>query len=745
MLPTITNPTFMYYKKALPLIEEACQYISFVQSKKKEADEVIYYLNTPLSYDIETTSSIINGEKMAWMYIWQMEIEGITFYGRTWDEWSDCLKQLEQILRLDSTHRLIVGVHNLAYEFQFCRKRLEHLPNVFAIDSRRPVKVVSDCFEFRCTYLLSGYALSKIGEQRGIPKLDGKEYNYELCRTPKTPLKPYELKYCEHDVRIVGAYLRYMRDKDGDMSKILLTKTGYVRQYVKRHTIYSPDKKIAKDYKSLMRKLTLEMDEYLTANRAFCGGFTHANPEYIGEILHNVDSIDFTSSYPAVMIAEVYPMSKGKHIVGPVKWQVEKYTDKPYLSILNVKITNLRSKDVPDNILSLSKCYADPDFKTKMHVDDCITSNGRIVETDLPVYTTITSIDMAEIKKFYDCDIEVLDLWYYIGAVLPKPFVEAIIYFYKLKTELKGVPGKEEEYAWAKEMLNSLYGMCVTAIIRDPNEYAIDEWVDPDEVKLTDEDVADLLTEYNESNSRFLSYLWGVFVTAYARRNVYSGVLEFGDDYIYADTDSNKVLNIRNHMTYITHYNKAITYQLQTRLKQHGLNPADAAPKDVDGNPHPLGVWDWETEDHQYLRFMTLGAKRYLVETLDTIKDYDEEGNEIGKHKELVRHMTVAGLPKKAIYAMEKREGVDGFELFSRITVDNCDTITGLVVNPEDTGKQLITYIDTPLEADVVDYLGNHDHVAELSCAHMQANGFDLGLDKHFLIYLCGIKTPKQF
>lgn len=745
MLKTIENPTFLHYTDALPLIEEACQYISWVRSKKKEADEDIYYFNTPLSYDIETTSSIINDQKIAWMYIWQMEIEGITFFGRTWDEWSDCLIKLADILKLDATHRIIVGVHNLAYEFQFCRKRLDCIPNVFAIDSRRPVKAVADCYEFRCTYLLSGYALSKIGEQRGIPKLDGDEYNYELCRTPKTPLTPYELKYCEHDVRIVGAYLRYMRDKDGDMSKILLTKTGYVRQYVKRRTIYSPDKQVAKTYKQLMKKLTLELDEYNTAKRAFCGGFTHANPEHIGEIMYNVDSIDFTSSYPAVMIAEVYPMSKGKHIVKPSKTQVVKFSRKPYLSILNIKITNLRSKDVPDNIISLSKCYADLDYKTKMHVDDCITSNGRIVETDYPIYTTVTNIDIDEINKFYDCDIEVLDMWYYIGAVLPTPFVEAIIYFYKLKTELKNVPGKEEEYAWAKEMLNSLYGMCVTSIIRDPNEYSVDEWVDPDTVKLTDEDIEELLNEYNTNNSRFLSYLWGVFVTAYARRNVYSGILEFGDDYLYADTDSNKVLNIDKHMTYIDNYNRAITKQLQIRLQQHGLDPADAAPLDIEGEPHPLGVWDWETKDHQYLRFMTLGAKRYLVETLDTIKDKDEEGNVIGKHKELVRHMTVAGLPKKAIYAMEKRAGVDGFKLFEQVNVDNAEVIGGLEVDPEDTGKQLITYIDTPLEADVVDYLGNRDYVCELSCAHMQKNGFDLGLDKHFLLYLMGLRTPKQF
>ena len=39
------------------------------------------------------------------------------------------------------------------------------------------------------------------------------------------------------------------------------------------------------------------------------GGFTHGNLQHIGKTIKNVSSYDFTSSYPAVMIAEKYPMS----------------------------------------------------------------------------------------------------------------------------------------------------------------------------------------------------------------------------------------------------------------------------------------------------------------------------------------------------------------------------------------------------------------------------------------------------
>lgn len=749
-LAVYVDPIFYQYKDALDKVAEACQYISFVKSRKKENDEEIYYLNVPAVLDIEVTSTTVDKvvttkrktttikEPVAFMYIWQMEINGVAFYGRTWDEWGYCMDRLAEIFELDATHRLIIGVHNLAYEFQFIRKRI-HDPKVFAIDSRRPVRVTtSDGFEFRCTYILSGLSLKKVGESlpacTRVEKLDGDKYDYKKIRTSVTPLTAEELKYCENDVRIVGAYLRKKIQEDGDISKILLTNTSYVRQYVRRHTIYNKDKKTATAYKKLISKLTIEREEYNTAYRAFSGGFTHANPEYIGEIVTDVDSIDFTSSYPSVMIAELYPMSKGVHIENPKPKQITKYSDCGYVSILNIKITGLKSREtVPDNILSLSKCYTDKTYTSKLSVDDCITSNGRIVEAfdDVEVYTTVTSVDLIELLKFYEPEkITVLDMWYYRAMPLPTEFVKCIIYFYKLKTELKDVEGQEDLYQWAKGMLNSLYGMCVTNILRDPNEYIIDEWEEGR--KLDEEEKTDALNDYNTSKSRFLSYLWGVFVTAYARRNVYTGLLEFGSDYLYADTDSNKVKNIKNHMTYIRHYNTCITTQIRNMLNKHGIDPKDATPLDKHGNPHPLGVWDWETENNNYKRFCTYGAKRYICEVYDKKK---------GK---LVRKMTVAGLPKKAIDKIEEREGRDAFEVLGEaLSFENGELEGGYSVNPADTCKQLITYIDEEKEADITDYNGVTAHVHEYTAAHMQDNNFNFGLDVHFMRYLQGYRSAR--
>ena len=60
-----------------------------------------------------------------------------------------------------------------------------------------------------------------------------------------------------------------------------------------------------------MDNLTLKPDEYIKLKRTFMGGFTHSNPIHTDKVLKDVNSIDFTSSYPSVMIAEQFPMGTG--------------------------------------------------------------------------------------------------------------------------------------------------------------------------------------------------------------------------------------------------------------------------------------------------------------------------------------------------------------------------------------------------------------------------------------------------
>lgn len=714
-------------KEILPL---AVMGVRWINSNRKHG---IPYLDCPVAFDIETTSTYIHDIKRAWMYCWQFGINGYVIIGRTWEEYDEMMAYIKSYLHLEKdTRRLLIFVHNLAYEMSFIQSRYKW-HEIFSMDTHHPVKACTvDGFEYRCSYILSGYGLAKIGEnllKYKVEKMVG-DLDYDLIRHSSTPLTEKELKYCENDVRVVMAYIAEKIEDDGNIAKILLTKTSYVRKYVRNNTLYKH-----KSYWGLMRRLTLQTEEYIRAKEAFSGGFTHANPHYVDEILEDVDSIDFTSSYPAVMMAFLYPMSKGWKVQIKSKEMFETYL-KRYLSIFEVCFVGLRPKEgVPDNILSLSKCrYTDG---TSYKAKDCILNNGRVVIADEPICTTVTNVDFQSLEKFYDWDkFYVKEMWLYKAGYLPKPFLECIIYFYLLKTQLKDVEGKEAEYQWAKGMLNALYGMCVTDICRDEIDFDGKYW---ETIHNTEKDIETKINDYNNSKSRFLNYLWGVFVTAYARRNLYTGILEFGDDYIYSDTDSIKAKNFSAHTQYVEDYNKWILSMMDKIDKIYGLGNEWISPKDVKGEEHPLGVWDWETKGRPYLQFKTLGAKRYLVKQEAKAKEIEkiEKGGgslEIFKGRKVVNKMTVAGLPKKAISKLEK---LYGDKLFYRFENE-------LHVDAEDTDKNLLTYFDdAEFTETVTDYKGKKSKVHEISYVHMESTDFEFNRDKTFIDYLAGIRRER--
>lgn len=662
----------------------------------------IAYYNVPCSFDIETSSFMQGGQKVAIMYEWTFGINGLVVIGRRWDDFFPMLEKIVDYLGLSTDTRLVVYVHNLAYEFQFIRKWLEW-EKVFSISNRKPIYAVTTSgVEFRCSYLLSGYSLAKIGENLRtyhIKKMVG-DLDYEKIRHSETPMTDVEIGYCVNDVKVVMAYIAEKITTDGDISRIPMTKTGYVRNFCRKKCYYEEKRTRKKKsykylrYMEIMKGLHLDVEEYKQLKRAFQGGFTHANPFYSGKVLENVSSDDFTSSYPAVMVAEQFPMSSSERV------QIESKADfehnlKYYCCLFDVEFIGLRPIIFYENYISRSRCWG---------VEKAVLNNGRVVSAD-HLFTTVTEQDFLIIRKFYTWEhMRIGNFRRYRKGYLPKDFVLSILTLYGDKTTLKGVDGKEVEYLSGKEMLNSTYGMTVTDIIRDEVTYKDDEWG----VEVPDYEKA--IADYNESRSRFLFYPWGVWVTAYARRNLFTGILAFGEDYVYSDTDSIKSLHRERHTDYIEKYNKIIQTQLENAMDYHGLSYDLIRPKTIKGVEKPLGVWDYEGT---YDKFKTLGAKRYMVE-----KDGDI-------------NITVAGLNKKACvpYMLEKW-GDKVFENFS----DN------LYIPPEHTGKNTHTYIDDERRGIVTDYLGNRAEYRELSSVHLMQADYSLSLAREYVDYILNVQ-----
>ena len=330
-------------------------------------------------------------------------------------------------------------------------------------------------------------------------------------------------------------------------------------------------------------------------------------------------------------------------------------------------------------------------------------NNGRIYSAD-SITTTLTEIDYAIMKQCYTWDdIAVSNVKYAIKNYLPKSIIFSVLDLYQKKTELKDVQGMEVEYLLSKGMLNSIYGMTVTDIVKPLVTYQT-EW-GAETLNLTDE-----INKYNESKNRFLFYPWGVWVTAYARRNLWSGILATGNDYIYSDTDSLKILNYEKHKPYIEHFDNQIINKMVEMCEYYDFDLDLLAPVTKEGKEKIIGIWDL---DGHYKRFKTLGAKRYLYE--------DDSGK---------LHLTVAGLSKQngVKYMLEQSEN-DNLKVFDMFNDD-------LFIPSDRTGKMTHTYIDHEQEYFVTDYLGNETLVKTETGVHLENCEFTLSISNQFKDFL---------
>lgn len=664
----------------------------------KAANKDIYYYDIPAAFDIETSSFYEREEKRAIMYIWQFGIYNLVTYGRTWDEYAKLLKAVKRIMNIDNKLRLCVYVHNLPYEFQFMRKRFDW-QEVFLLEERKPVYANNNGFEYRCSLKLSGgKSLKSIGgiseEDNGdlikypVKKKTG-DLDYDKIRTPITEITEKELGYCENDIRVLLHYIQEKIERDGNVTKIPLTNTGYVRQYCREKCFTR-----RQSYYDMIQGLYMEPDEYEQCRMAFQGGFVHSNPEHTKKILYNVGSFDFKSSYPSIIAMEKFPITRPTLIT-------EKISLTEFYMLLDCKccLFDLEIYDVVPKLyhefpLSASKCIIKEGYTE---------SNGRIVSA-YRIKTTVTEQDFFTYREFYDFDIErmvITNLRIFEKQYLPKPIIESCLDFYERKTLLDGVKGREADYMISKAMLNAIYGMMVQRAIRTKWIYENDEYIESSDT------LENELDKYNRNKKRFLYYPWGIWVTAYARRNLFIGIRETGNDYVYSDTDSIKILNVEKHMDFIERYNNRIYEKIDKVSFDLGIDKERYSPKGL-----TMGLWNFEGV---YDKFKTLGAKRYLCE----------------KDGKLL--LTVAGTNKISTCDYLKKSG-EPFTLF-----DN-----GLEVPKEYSGRNVLSYIDFATSGEMIDYLGNKYVYHEMSSIHMETSEYNLSMSKSFLDYIRGIREERE-
>lgn len=502
---------------------------------------------------------------------------------RKWEELDSVLTKINS----QYAHQTIVFVHNLAYEFSFLQANLYNVKEVIAISSHKPIMTVFDeipNIQFRCSYQLSGMSLKKMGDCVGVKKLES-DYRYIA---PNEPVTDDEWHYCERDTEIPAKFVEKLL-MTYDLNSLPFTKTGIVRKFFK-----SEYKRLEGASCKWDRMPTLKQIELM--EKAFYGGITISNPRFTGIVNRSVKSYDETSAYPFVMLTEKFPRlikSCGSDFLLEKKGFVAK-----------VKIYNIHSKYTWGWISyhRLEEC------------GDCEVFNGKILGSTY-IVGTFTEVDLNSIKMTYSFDkIEAIGGFETTNyQSLPECYRSTIITYANEKTRLKeagagrGIDSDLDfSYIQAKSNLNSIYGMCVEKLMRP-------EW------RVTDDgEWEQIKGEYKFTAHTGRSFLFGVYITAYARLNLLKAIVtNCPDSFVYADTDSIKFID--ENKTFV-----------DTNKRMPRNSPKSVAK---------MGTFEYEGE---YNEFITYGAKKYAY-----TKDEDAR-----------IYTVIAGLPKLTDYPLSSIEDV---------------------------------------------------------------------------------------
>lgn len=612
------------------------------ESKKRRKSQNKHRIfNVYSAFDIETSTVWTNKDHSlyqvhSFMYVWQFQLEEYTIKGRTWDEFFsfltvlvDAADRIRKENNLPVNPLLVVWVHNLAYEWQFL-SGLYNFQNdeCFFRDVRKPIYCrMFDTFEYRCSYIQTNMSLAALCKQTGVrQKLSGQKYDYDKIRYPWTELSDFEQEYTTVDVESLVQAMKYRVSRAGDtLQTVPLTSTGYVRRECKE---------ALKDQFLDLRAMKPGEKEYRLLRKAFRGGNTHANRYYVNQILDDVYSYDISSSYPTQQLTKLFPVKPFRWLLIDQKTalrrveRVFQFIGLGYAVVGTYQFKNMRLKNHREPIpyISLSRCQAMGDDDTDLVVD-----NGRVLECAY-MEISLTEIDLSIVLDQYTfTSMDVMEAMISQKDYLPQAYRAVIQEYYNKKTALKGDDSEDGKYMYtkSKNMLNAVYGMSATdpvhqEIFYKDGDYQVSSYED-----FNQDELLKLL-----KNAAF-PYQWGVYTTAYARKQLQDAIKLCGDRIVYCDTDSVKVLGDID------------ISGLNSKLKETAIR-MKAYADDMNGNRHYIGMFE---SDGHYDQFITQGAKRYA---------YIENGK---------MGITVAGVSKKINeetgipFAVEELKTLDRFRV----------------------------------------------------------------------------------
>lgn len=655
----------------------------YIKRKGKKDEKA--YCDDIITLDLETTSYYIyKGKEMPFdftkppewyiknvkmqsvMYIWMVGINYVkkidkkptiineVLYGRTYAELNEFLSRLTAHIGA----RTIIYVHNLSFDFNFLQNSLGTQCEIFARKERKPMKVLYEGYnlEFKCSLFLTNKSLKDAAKEVNAPieKLDDK-FDYNVIRTPLTPLTEEELQYCEHDILLMFYILAEKLKTYGHVEMIPLTQTGQVRRALKA-SMWGEKK-----YKQAVKHMWPDYNQFQLLNEAYYGGYVHSNAKYTNKVIKNVWSYDISSSYPFVLCTQKYPV---KQFELTTHKSLNHLDYENYAYIMDITITDVEA--ILDNsFLSLHKALAIDENGETISYKNAKVDNGRIREVKKARFI-LTDCDLITLNKSYKFKVKVNAIYSASKEYLPVKLINFILKLFKDKTQYKNMKEFESRYKEAKEFINSVYGMFVTKILNDTVLYEHGKW---DTHKLDSVEADKILADLINESEQICSYSTGVWCAAYARKHLWDIIVKIDKDVIYCDTDSIKFINEEN-IKYFEEDNRNVDIDI-FKVCQHyylELAPSDYKIEAPNGEIACLGYFE---KDAYYYEFKTLGAKKYAF-TLETKKEYDkfiegfkkkiEEEKDDNIKKELIKELNDMNYVKITVAGVNKISGAKYFK-----------------------------------------------------------------------------------
>nr|DAK35496.1 MAG TPA: DNA polymerase B [Caudoviricetes sp.] len=669
------------------------------------AKKKVHYVEHLAAFDIETSSYMDEGEKRAVVYSYALAIDDTIYHARSADEFFPLLEKIAAEMELSLDRRLVIYVHNLAYEWQFIKHYMAW-ESAFAISSdRRIVRAVSKLgIEFRCSYVLTNKPLAAVGKDVGVQKMVG-DIDHTLIRNSITPLSDEEMGYIDNDVRILIEFERQALAQEGGsieqaLHSIPITKTGYVRRRMRKAALADPA------YEQLISELTLTEETYTLARHSFQGGYTHANSTVMGQEMGDTVAVDLASSYPSSMLQFTYPMSSFHSVAHEfTAEELDKCIGHIHFFVTFVVYDAVSRYPFPYISLSKALSIADP-----------FVDNGRVYSA-ANMTLTMTDVDWQIFRRCYEVErIEIVDVMMAPAEYLPAAITDPIVAMYGDKTALKGVAGQEVNYRSAKEDINGVYGSVAMDPVRTDFEFNAEDSEFVAAIPTTE----DALSKHNNSRSRYLFYPWAAWVTAYSRyvllMTMYD-LIDAGVTVMYCDTDSIYHKPSPEAQGIIDRVNSEVRERLSAAMHYRWFYASDEevedalAPKDIKGVRHHIGLFE---VDGHYDNFKTLGAKRYAVMKGAQFK------------------ITVAGLSKGAASYIEEIGGMNAF-------------VDGLTIPAEKSGRLTHTYSEETAKNLITDYMGNTCRMEQHGFIHLEPSPYVLTVSDDYTRFVQRVAEGRLF